>query len=66
MTRKLVAAEDQLIGVIRKGSRALQRLPASVDAFVWLKLYQRETRRIWSPRGRMTRCWFWRLHLGPV
>jgi site-specific recombinase XerD len=31
---------DQLIGVIRKGSRALQMLPASADAFVWLRLYQ--------------------------
>jgi hypothetical protein len=26
--------------VIRKGSRALQPLPASPDAFVWLRLYQ--------------------------
>ena len=31
---------DQLIGVIRKGSRALQMLPASADAFIWLRLYQ--------------------------
>ena len=30
----------QLISVIRKGSRALQQLPASPDAFVWLRLYQ--------------------------
>jgi hypothetical protein len=29
---------DQLITVIRKGSRALQQLPASPDAFVWLLL----------------------------
>jgi hypothetical protein len=28
----LVVPEEQLIGVIRKGSRALQRLPASTDA----------------------------------
>jgi site-specific recombinase XerD len=34
---------SQLIGVIRKGSRALQWLPASADAFVWLRLYQQET-----------------------
>jgi hypothetical protein len=27
-------------GVVRKGSRALQMLPASADAFVWLRLYQ--------------------------
>jgi len=31
---------QQLIGVIRKGSGALQWLPASADAFVWLLLYQ--------------------------
>ena len=30
----------QLITVIRKGSRALQQLPASSDAFVWLRLFQ--------------------------
>ncbi|MGK2885012.1 MAG: tyrosine-type recombinase/integrase [Rhodococcus sp. (in: high G+C Gram-positive bacteria)] len=32
----------QLITVVRKGSRALQQLPASPDAFVWLRLYQAE------------------------
>jgi site-specific recombinase XerC len=31
---------QQLITVIRKGSRALQQLPASPEAFVWLRLYQ--------------------------
>ena len=30
----------QLVTVIRKGSRAFQQLPASPDAFVWLRLYQ--------------------------
>jgi site-specific recombinase XerC len=30
----------QLVTVIRKGSRALQQLPVSPDAFVWLRLYQ--------------------------
>ena len=35
--------------MIRKGSRALQHLPASVDAFVWLKLYQREIRDLVPP-----------------
>ena len=33
---------QQLITVIRKGSRAIQRLPASPDAFVWLRLYQQD------------------------
>ena len=31
---------QQLVTVVRKGSRALQQLPASSDAFVWLRLYQ--------------------------
>jgi integrase len=31
---------QQLISVVRKGSRAVQPLPASPDAFVWLRLYQ--------------------------
>jgi integrase len=30
----------QLITVVRKGSRVLQQVPASPDAFVWLRLYQ--------------------------
>ena len=29
-----------LITVVRKGDRAIQALPASPDAFVWLRLYQ--------------------------
>jgi integrase len=33
---------QQLVTVIRKGSRSLQQLPASPDAFVWLRLYQSE------------------------
>ena len=31
---------QQLIGVHRKGSGALQWLPASSDAFIWLRLYE--------------------------
>lgn len=30
----------QLITVVRKGTREQQQLPASTDAFVWLRLYQ--------------------------
>ncbi len=33
---------QQLITVVRKGSRALQQIPASPDAFVWLRLYQQQ------------------------
>ena len=40
--RSKVEPADQLIGVIRKGTRALQMLPASADAFVWLRLYQHD------------------------
>ena len=31
---------QQLVTVVRKGSRAIQALPACADAFVWLRLYQ--------------------------
>jgi len=31
---------QQLVTVVRKGSRAIQQLPAAPDAFVWLRLYQ--------------------------
>jgi site-specific recombinase XerD len=44
VVRGRVVPADQLIGVVRQGSRALQMLPASTDAFVWLRLYQRELR----------------------
>ncbi|MFI7709378.1 tyrosine-type recombinase/integrase [Nonomuraea sp. NPDC049480] len=57
VTRRLVAPEDQLIGVIRKGSRALQQLPASTDAFVWLRLYQQETRDL-VPAGPDDPLWW--------
>ncbi len=36
---------EQLIAVTRKGTRALQWLPASPDAFVWLRLYQQRLPR---------------------
>ena len=42
LTRAWSPPEEQTIGVVRKGSRALQHLPASADAFVWLRLYQQE------------------------
>ncbi|WP_369383252.1 tyrosine-type recombinase/integrase [Streptomyces sp. cg36] len=35
-----VDAGQQLVTVVRKGSRVLQSLPASPDAVVWLRLYQ--------------------------
>jgi site-specific recombinase XerD len=51
-----VDAGSQLITVIRKGSRAAQPLPASPDAFVWLRLYQAEFHgRV--PTGRDDPLW---------
>jgi site-specific recombinase XerD len=47
----------QLITVVRKGSRQLQELPASTDAFVWLRLYQLELEDA-MPRGRRQPLWW--------
>lgn len=48
---------EQLIGVIRKGSGALQWLPASPDAFVWLRVYQEEIWRKGALRGPNEPLW---------
>ncbi len=48
---------QQLITVIRKGSRALQQLPASSDAFVWLRLYQQQMQDL-VPGGRDQPLWW--------
>ena len=47
----------QLITVIRKGTRELQELPASADAFVWLRLYQAEMAGL-IPTGRRQPLWW--------
>jgi site-specific recombinase XerD len=47
----------QLISVVRKGSRAIQELPASTDAFVWLRLYQVEMDGV-IPTGRRQPLWW--------
>jgi site-specific recombinase XerD len=49
---------EQLISVVRKGSRARQQLPASADAFVWQRLYQQELPRLGVPRGRTQPAWW--------
>ena len=41
----------------RKGTRALQQLPASADAFVWLRLYQVEMDSV-LPRGSRQPLWW--------
>lgn len=50
---------QQLITVVRKGTRALQPLPASPDAFVWLRLYQSELHGL-VPAGRDQPLWWTR------
>lgn len=47
----------QLITVVRKGSRQAQELPASTDAFVWLRLYQVEMEGL-VPSGRRQPLWW--------
>jgi len=47
----------QLITVIRKGTRAIQQLPASPDAFVWLRLYQQEVHGL-VPAGADDPLWW--------
>ena len=49
---------EQLISVVRKGSRAWQQLPASADAFVWHRLYQQELLRLGVPRGGRQPAWW--------
>jgi integrase len=48
---------QQLITVIRKGTRAFQQLPASPDAFVWLRLYQAQVQDL-VPPGRDQPLWW--------
>jgi site-specific recombinase XerD len=47
----------QLITVVRKGTGELQELPASTDAFVWLRLYQVEMADL-IPKGRRQPLWW--------
>ncbi len=59
MRQRDVDPGQQLISVVRKGSRAVQQVPASADAFVWLRLYQQDVHgRV--PRGRTQPVWWTR------
>lgn len=49
---------EQLLGVIRKGTRAYQQLPSSPDAFVWLRLYQEEAWREGVPQDLSEALWW--------
>jgi integrase len=48
---------QQLITVVRKGTRTLQPLPASPDAFVWLRLYRARVQGL-VPAGRDQPLWW--------
>lgn len=48
---------QQLITVVRKGTGALQPLPAAPDAFVWLRLYQAQIQGL-VPAGRDEPLWW--------
>jgi len=48
---------QQLITVMRKGTRVLQPLPAAPDAFVWLRLYQAQVADL-VPAGRDEPLWW--------
>jgi site-specific recombinase XerC len=50
---------QQLVTVVRKGTRAMQQLPASPDAFVWLRLYQAGLDQA-VPTGRDDPLWWTR------
>jgi integrase len=47
----------QLIAVLRKGTRERQELPASTDAFVWLRLYQLQVEGL-IPKGKRQPLWW--------
>ncbi|WP_233221474.1 tyrosine-type recombinase/integrase [Streptomyces carminius] len=49
---------QQTIGVIRKGTEDYQELPANLDAFVWLRLYQEEAWKKGVPQGRHQPLWW--------
>lgn len=57
VTQGAVDPGRQLITVVRKGSGSAQQLPASTDAFVWLRLYQLELNQT-VPRGRRQPLWW--------
>ncbi|MGW6738061.1 hypothetical protein [Streptomyces sp. NPDC055013] len=54
-----VGPGQQLISVVRKGTRAVQQVPASADAFAWLRHYQQEVHGL-VPRGRRQPVWWTR------
>jgi integrase len=66
VTRSGADPGQQLITVIRKGSRAIQALPASPDAFVWLRLYQQEVHGLVPARADDPLWWTLRRPFRPL
>jgi site-specific recombinase XerD len=56
----------QVITVVRKGTRELQQLPASADAFVWLRLYQVGTEGLLPAGSRQPLWWTLRRPFRPL
>jgi site-specific recombinase XerD len=56
----------QLITVVRKGTQELAQLPASPDAFVWLRLYQAEMGSLIPPGRRQPLWWTLRRPFRPL
>jgi integrase len=57
---------SQLVTVIRKGSRALQSLPAAADAFVWVRLYQQQMNALVATGGDDPLWWTLRRPFRPL
>ena len=66
VTQASVDPGRQVISVVRKGSRQAQELPASVDAFVWLRLYQVEMEGLVPPGRRQPLWWTLRRPFRPL
>ncbi len=57
---------QQLITVVRKGTRAIQQVPASPDAFVWLRLYQAQMHGLVSAKADQPLWWTLRRPFRPL
>jgi integrase len=57
---------QQLITVVRKGTRAIQQVPASPDAFVWLRLYQAQMHSLVPAKGDDPLWWTLRRPFRPL
>lgn len=66
VTRSRVDPGRQVISVVRKGSGVLQELPASPDAFVWLRLYEVEMEGLLPPGRRQPLWWTLRRPFRPL